>query len=267
MRTLIAQVGLLVAAASATLALGLSTPAQGEVSEIHTSDTYSDNYIAVCAQAPLNFYTWDEAQAYCMNNHQTTLASIHGVADVDEIVSLLVGIGPPDPAWVGGFENPSDSEIFEWVDGTPWDYDPDWAIGEPDPGEDFVAIHPVVGLLVDKDNSSEYTCFVCNRYEVSGVEEDLLPVKNMLLGATPNPFNPSTKLSFEIAVAGHVRLDVYDLAGRLVATLVDETRGIGRYEEIWNGRDGAGRMLSAGTYLYRLEAGNYVETKRVTLLK
>ena len=88
-----------------------------------------------------------------------------------------------------------------------------------------------------------------------------------LLGAVPNPFNPSTKLSFELPVAGHARLKVYDAAGRLVATLVDEHRAAGRQDAIWDGRDASGRMSAAGVYLYRLETEDNVETKRMTLIK
>jgi|GEM_PF-3709448 len=83
----------------------------------------------------------------------------------------------------------------------------------------------------------------------------------------PNPFNPSTQLSFELVTSGQVTLKVYDLAGRLVSTLVDETLSPGHFDVIWNGRDEAGRMSSAGVFLYRLEAGGHVETKLMTLVK
>ena len=103
--------------------------------------------------------------------------------------------------------------------------------------------------------------------EVTGVQEGTIPARTALLGAVPNPFNPSTKLSFELATAGHARLKVYDTAGRLVATLVDERREQGSHHVIWDGRDDAGRASSAGVYLYRLEVGDFLETKRMTLIK
>lgn len=99
-------------------------------------------------------------------------------------------------------------------------------------------------------------------------EDGRIPVHLATLhAAVPNPFNPSTELSFEMAAAGHARLMVYDTAGRLVVTLVNERRDAGLHEVIWDGRDHAGRMSSAGVYLYSLEAGGYVETKRMTLVK
>lgn len=103
--------------------------------------------------------------------------------------------------------------------------------------------------------------------EVSSVQGGTVPTRTALLGAVPNPFNPSTKLSFEMAAAGHARLKVYDTAGRLVVTLVDGHHDAGNHHVIWEGRDAAGRMASAGVYLYRLEAGGYVETRRMTLVK
>ena len=70
-----------------------------------------------------------------------------------------------------------------------------------------------------------------------------------------------------MAAVGHARLKVYDTAGRLVTTLINERRDAGLHEVVWDGRDHAGRISSAGVYLYRLEVGEFVETKRMTLVK
>jgi hypothetical protein len=84
----------------------------------------------------------------------------------------------------------------------------------------------------------------------------------------PNPFNPQTAISFHLPVRSVVSLRVFDVGGRLMRTLVDgDTLDRGRHEILWGGRDQSGRQLPSGTYFYRLEAGEYVETKRMTLLK
>jgi len=84
----------------------------------------------------------------------------------------------------------------------------------------------------------------------------------------PNPFNPQTTIAFDIPVRQGVQLRVFDLSGRLIRTLIDgEVVKPGRYEVVWNGRDGAGRQMASGTYFYRLEAGDYSETKRMLLVK
>ena len=89
-----------------------------------------------------------------------------------------------------------------------------------------------------------------------------------LYDASPNPFNPQTTISFELPRDQTVSLRVYDVAGRLVEIMFDDEIGqSGRNAIVWNGRDAAGRIMPAGVYYYRLEAGTYVETKRMTLLK
>jgi hypothetical protein len=83
----------------------------------------------------------------------------------------------------------------------------------------------------------------------------------------PNPFNPRTTISYELPVAGRVRLAVFDLAGRLMRTLVDEGRREGSYAAVWDGRDSSGREVGSGTYLARLEFGGRVETVRMGLVR
>ncbi len=102
---------------------------------------------------------------------------------------------------------------------------------------------------------------------LTGVQGSGIPTRTALLGAMPNPFNPSTTLVFEMATAGPMRLEVYDVGGRLVATLANEYRPAGRHELVWDGKDSVGRTSSAGVYLYRLNAGRFSETKRMVLVK
>jgi hypothetical protein len=83
----------------------------------------------------------------------------------------------------------------------------------------------------------------------------------------PNPFNPSTVIRFDLPTAGPVELSIFDVMGHRVARLVHENRPAGQHEELWSGRDEGGRSVSSGVYIYRLEAGEYVETKRMTLVK
>jgi len=83
----------------------------------------------------------------------------------------------------------------------------------------------------------------------------------------PNPFNPSTTIGFTLGEAAHVRLAVYDVSGRLVRELMDDRRGAGLHSEIWDGTDRANRGVSSGVYFYRLEAGAFMETKKMVLLR
>jgi hypothetical protein len=96
---------------------------------------------------------------------------------------------------------------------------------------------------------------------------ELTPNRYLLHPAIPNPFNPSTTIRFELQQAGKVELKIYDVAGRRVRTLVQESRDAGSHDVIWRGLDESGRQVASGVYLYRLHAGSYVETRRMTLLK
>jgi predicted GH43/DUF377 family glycosyl hydrolase len=102
---------------------------------------------------------------------------------------------------------------------------------------------------------------------VSGMPLPDLKTGNYLAAAVPNPFNPLTRLDFAVARDGPVRLRIYDPAGRLVITLVDETLTAGHHHATWDGRDAAGRQAPAGLYLYRLETHNFSTSRRMTLLK
>lgn len=88
-----------------------------------------------------------------------------------------------------------------------------------------------------------------------------------LYDAIPNPFNPRTTIKFDLPEGGPVRLSVFDVAGRLVRTLVDDTMPQGSHEAVWDGRDSSGREVASGSYLARLEFGGKVETVRMGLIR
>jgi agmatine deiminase len=103
---------------------------------------------------------------------------------------------------------------------------------------------------------------------------DLTPVSDarsapaaIVHGGRPNPFNPVTRFSFELLHADEVTLDVYDLGGRRVRVLVRGCLGPGLHEYAWDGRDGHGRALPSGAYVFRLRAAGLHYTCPVTLLK
>jgi hypothetical protein len=83
----------------------------------------------------------------------------------------------------------------------------------------------------------------------------------------PNPFNPMTKISFSLPESQAVRLGIYSVDGRLVRTLVNEVRGPGLHEVIWNGQDDTGRQAASGVYFYRVDAGPHSEVRKMTLMK
>ncbi|MFQ3597758.1 MAG: choice-of-anchor D domain-containing protein [Chloroherpetonaceae bacterium] len=78
----------------------------------------------------------------------------------------------------------------------------------------------------------------------------------------PNPFNPSTRIVYQVAAAGNVKLEVFDMLGRKVATLVNERKEAGEYPVIFNAQN-----LSSGVYFYRLQTDKFTQTKKLMLVK
>ena len=83
----------------------------------------------------------------------------------------------------------------------------------------------------------------------------------------PNPFNPMTKISFDLPRESRVMLRIFDARGRLVRTLIDEAMGAGNKSVIWNGTDDNGARVHSGMYFYLIEADGFTATRKMTLLK
>ncbi len=99
-------------------------------------------------------------------------------------------------------------------------------------------------------------------------ERVVLPSDYVLEQNYPNPFNPSTTIRFSLPLDKNVSVKVYDVAGRLVRTLVnDRLLSQGAHEVTWDGTNDAGVSVASGTYLYSLEYGNFRQTKTMVLLK
>lgn len=100
----------------------------------------------------------------------------------------------------------------------------------------------------------------------SAVGEDL-PQVLAVTGVVPNPFNPRTTVRFGVPAAGPVRVEVYDLRGRMVTVLLDDQLDAGRHEIAWDGRDAVGRTAAAGVYFVRIRAGREATTAKMVLAK
>jgi hypothetical protein len=92
--------------------------------------------------------------------------------------------------------------------------------------------------------------------------EGTLPASISLEQNYPNPFNPVTKINYSVPQFGLVTIKVYDVLGKEVATLVNEEKSVGNHQV-----DFSGYRLSSGVYFYKLQAGSFVETKKMQLLK
>jgi hypothetical protein len=86
-------------------------------------------------------------------------------------------------------------------------------------------------------------------------------------GNYPNPFNPSTTISYSLANSSAVSLTIFDSLGRVVKTLVDQPQAAGDHQVVWNGTNEQGSQVASGVYFYRLKTGEFTHTKRMILLK
>jgi FlgD Ig-like domain len=111
---------------------------------------------------------------------------------------------------------------------------------------------------IDNDGNFEYS----NSLEV------ILdtPLKSEALQNYPNPFNPSTTISYKIQSQCRTTINIYDLLGKVVATLVNEEKQAGKYEVVWNGKDNSGKKLTSGIYFYRFTAGSFTQINKMILL-
>ena len=98
-------------------------------------------------------------------------------------------------------------------------------------------------------------------------ESDLIPEIFALHANYPNPFNPTTTINYDLPEQAQVTLGIYDLLGKQIKTLVNQSQDAGNKTAVWNGTDNLGRQVSAGIYLYQIQAGEFTQTRKMLLLK
>lgn len=102
---------------------------------------------------------------------------------------------------------------------------------------------------------------------VNELDENQIPLVTKLYHNYPNPFNPSTTIAFSTKNTGKVKLNVYNIKGQLVRSLVDTNLNAGSHSVLWDGTDNTKRKVSSGIYLYRLETKDYTHTRKAMLMK
>jgi hypothetical protein len=114
----------------------------------------------------------------------------------------------------------------------------------------------------------EYLVYSTNGIPPSTVNYlNIFPNKFQLNQNFPNPFNASTIIEYQITQPGNVKIDIYDVTGRLVKELLKEQTNTGKYSVVWNGKDNFGNSVASGNYFYQIISGDFVQTKKMILLK
>ena len=116
---------------------------------------------------------------------------------------------------------------------------------------------------VDYDGHKEY-----HSLQILGVSPGTtVPLSFVLHQNYPNPFNPTTTLRYDLPIDAMVNITIYDMMGRIVNNLVSSRQTAGYKSVRWNATNDAGQPVSAGLYLYTIEAGKFRKTKKMVLLK
>ncbi|MBM4172234.1 MAG: T9SS type A sorting domain-containing protein, partial [Ignavibacteria bacterium] len=105
------------------------------------------------------------------------------------------------------------------------------------------------------------------REELNAVNVREIPTEFALSQNYPNPFNPTTSIKYSLAENAKVTLVIYDMLGQVVKTLIDNEQEAGFYTVKWDGTNNYGGKVSSGIYIYRLNAGKFMSTLKMNLLK
>ena len=108
---------------------------------------------------------------------------------------------------------------------------------------------------------------VANTEELSLNNNFVIPDQYILHQNYPNPFNPVTTLRYDLPENSLVNITIYDMLGKKVKTLINQTQDAGYRSVIWNATNNYGKPVSAGIYLYQIQSGEYISTKKMVLLK
>ena len=187
--------------------------------------------------------------------------------------------GPTGECWLYDFESNETSYLGD-IDSSSWalhqTWSPDnskiaigaiWATGiwTPGPIKIFDTVTDSFTTLVD---STWPPCFwVGDTDEQVSIIDETLPITYNLYNAFPNPFNPVTTLRYNLPEDARVNITIYDMMGRQVKTLINEEQTAGYRFTQWNATNDAGSPVSAGIYLYMIQAGEFRQTRKMVLLK
>ena len=139
--------------------------------------------------------------------------------------------------------------------------DTEWVFDDLENGTTYTA---GVEAVYDEGTSARVSCpFV---YNGLGNDYNIVP-KSVLAANYPNPFNPTTTIDFSLKTAGHVSIEVYNIKGEKVKTLVDEVMMADDHSVIWNGDNENGKSVASGVYFYKMKADKFVQTRKMILMK
>ena len=135
----------------------------------------------------------------------------------------------------------------------------------PDLNVNKLTIHPLI-------NGPNIVCctdggvFILTFYGVNA-DDPVISTAEIEMFNYPNPFNPETTINYSIIDAGRVRIEIFNIKGEKIRTLVDEYKNVGYYFTIWNGKDNSGKTVASGMYFYNMRTEKYHKIRKMLLIK
>jgi hypothetical protein len=179
---------------------------------------------------------------------------------MDDGIHLSWDISPEEDFQYFRLEKSFDSEFTEYETFDMIDtsfLDPDYVLDQTN--------YYRLAAVDHAENMSEYTGVV--EATILSVDSDLIPTVFALHKNYPNPFNPITTLRYDLPEQGFVTITIYDMLGREIKSLVNTAQEAGFKSVTWNATNDHGKPVSAGVYLYQIQAGDYISTNKMVLLK
>jgi hypothetical protein len=222
---------------------------------------YSVYYIAAHSTSPAVFFDSPADSGYSVDNIAPGVPLGMAVAYNTGIGNELTWDASPEP----------DFQFYRVYRGDSEDFTPGpgnlvhetATEGWNDPEYDGWDVHYKITALDYAGNESD----AASPGSTTGDEVPLIPMVFALYQNVPNPFNPTTTISFDLPRAVHVKLCIYNVKGELIATLVNQHMMEGRKEITWSAKDNRGCSVSSGIYFYRFVAGNFMQTRKMVLLR
>ncbi|AFN75058.1 putative FG-GAP repeat protein [Melioribacter roseus P3M-2] len=246
---------------SIRVALRTLSPLQGGVWNIANSAKYLLGNKLASFEAVGNYYVEGNYPAKWPNWVKVDLSSYNISADKDFVVSFVI-----DGDYLGT-NNPNNKNGPNRVMHT---YQPTSQSRTYTMNGDAKGWYNFyVDDVVPQDSFIVYLIRAYVSYKTTGNNDviELLPTSYALDQNYPNPFNPSTIITYTLPEMNNVQIKIYDALGREVRSLLNEVKSAGKHSILWDGMDNFGNRVSSGTYFYQIIAGDFVQTRKMVMVK
>jgi Peptidase family C25/Propeptide_C25/FlgD Ig-like domain len=119
----------------------------------------------------------------------------------------------------------------------------------------------------DQENESDPSNIEIVIWDGTGSGNPLVPIADALYQNAPNPFNPDTTINFDLKEEWHISLEIYNMKGQKVRTLINDQLSSGQHSIVWNGKDDNNKPVSSGIYFYKITTGDFQSTRKMLLMK